>query len=70
MKQEGLIDNVVKAIGLDNSTVNGKATPAFGGFSYISAVGMLLSLDPHSKILYMLLTVSPTTCSFQEIPMS
>ena len=58
MKQEGLIDNVIEALGLDVSTMNGIKTPAkakplvkdtdgeiaHGDFSYSSVVGMMLYL--------------------------
>ena len=56
MKQEGLIDHVIEALGLDVGTMNGKITPAeakplvkdtdgevaHGDFSYSSVVGMML----------------------------
>ena len=56
MKQEGLIDCVIKAMGLDISNVNVKwmhaqkkplmkdevGKDAHGGFNYSNAVGMLL----------------------------
>ena len=62
MKQEGLIDCVIDALGLDGNSENGKATPAeakplvqntdgedaHGDFSYSSTVGMLLFLSGHS----------------------
>ena len=63
MKQTGLIDRVLDALGLDVGTVNGKATPAenapltkdedgdpaSGDFNYASVVGMLLYLAGHSR---------------------
>ena len=63
MKQTGLIDRVIEALGLDVGTVNGKATPAEGRplvkdesgldakreFNYASVVGMLLYLAGHSR---------------------
>ena len=63
MKQSGLIDRVLEALGLDVGTVHGKATPAekaplvkdlegpaaLGNFSYSSVVGMLLYLAGHSR---------------------
>ncbi|KAL7465925.1 hypothetical protein ACHAXS_006230 [Conticribra weissflogii] len=63
MKQTGLIDRVLEALGLDSGTVNGKLTPAEGKplvkdsdgepargtFSYPSVVGMLLYLSGHSR---------------------
>jgi hypothetical protein len=63
MKQTGLIDRVLEALGLDAGTVNGKATPAehapltkdekgpeaSGEFNYASVVGMLLYLSGHSR---------------------
>ena len=59
MKQTGLIDRVIEALGLDVDMVTGKATPAekaplvkdldgpnaIGSFSYSSVVGMLLYLE-------------------------
>ena len=61
MKQEGLIDHVINALGLNVSTVNRKATTAeakplvkdtdgevaHGVFSYSSLMGMLLYLSGH-----------------------
>ena len=58
MKQTGLIERIIEALGLDVGTVNGKATPAEGRplvkdengldakreFNYASVVGMLLYL--------------------------
>jgi hypothetical protein len=63
MKQTGLIDRIIEALGLDKGTVNGKATPAeanplvkdedgppaSGDFNYASVVGMLLYLAGHSR---------------------
>jgi hypothetical protein len=63
MKQEGLIERVIEALGLDAGTTNGKWTPAeqrplvkdangeeaVGNFSYSSVVGMLLYLSGHSR---------------------
>ena len=63
MKQTGLIDRIIEAMGLDVGTVNEKATPAQnsplvkdvngldakGDFSYPSVVGMLLYLSGHSR---------------------
>ena len=63
MKQEGLIQRVLEALGLEIGTVNGKATPAegrplvkdpngeppVGTFSYSSVVGMLLYLAGHTR---------------------
>ena len=63
MKQTGLIDRIIEALGLDVGTVNGKATPAEHAplvkdvdgpearrdFSYSSVVGMLLYLSGHSR---------------------
>jgi hypothetical protein len=63
MKQTGLIDRVIEALGLDAGTVNGKWTPAeakplvkdedgeaaHGDFSYSSVVGMLLYLSGHTR---------------------
>ena len=63
MKQEGLLNCVIEALGLDDGTVNGKATPdevkflvkdkdgdvAHGDFSYNNIVGMMLYLSSHSR---------------------
>jgi len=63
MKQVGLTDRVIEALGLDEGTVNGKFTPsestplakdedgipASGTFSYSSVVGMLLYLSGHTR---------------------
>lgn len=63
MKQTGLIDRILEALGLDVGTVHGKATPAERAplvkdvdgpaasqiFSYSSVVGMLLYLAGHSR---------------------
>jgi hypothetical protein len=63
MKQTGLIDRIIEALGLDDGTVNGKWTPtelkplvrdeegktAYGDFNYSSVVGMLLYLSGHSR---------------------
>ena len=63
MKQTGLIDRVLLALGLDVGMINGKATPAEhapltrdedgpparGDFHYASVVGMLLYLSGHSR---------------------
>ena len=63
MKQTGLIDRIIEALGLDIGTVNGKATPsegrplvkdhngepATGNFNYSSVVGMLLYLSGHTR---------------------
>ena len=63
LKQTGLIDIIIEAMGLDVGTVNGKATPAQnaplakdvdgldgkGDFSYLSVVGMLLYLSGHLR---------------------
>ena len=64
MKQEGLINIVLEALGLERGTVNGKSTPAegkplvkdpngepsVGTFSYSSSVvGMLLYLAGHTR---------------------
>jgi hypothetical protein len=63
MKQTGLLDRVIGAVGLDAGTVNGKSTPAEckplvkdengldarKDFSYSSVVGMLLYLAGHSR---------------------
>ena len=63
LKQTGLIDRVIEALGLDVGTTNGKATPAehaplvndangpeaHRNFSYSSVVGMLLYLSGHSR---------------------
>ena len=63
MKQTGLIERIIEALGLDVGTVNGKATPAEGRplvkdengldakreFNYASVVGMLLYLAGHSR---------------------
>ena len=64
MKQEGLVDLVIEAIGLDVGTVNGKSTPdeakplikdtdgevAHGYFSYSSVVGIMLYHSGHSRL--------------------
>jgi hypothetical protein len=58
MKQTGLIDRIIEALGLDKGTVNGKSTPAeatplvknedgeaaSGGFNYASVVGYTISM--------------------------
>lgn len=63
MKQEGLINRVIEALGLDVGMINGKATPAESKplvkdvdgenalqlFSYSSVVGMLLYLAGHTR---------------------
>ena len=63
MKQTGLIDRVVEALGLDDGYARGKHTPAetkplvkdedgaaaSEGFSYSSVVGMLLYLSGHTR---------------------
>ena len=63
MKQIGLIKRVIEALGLDDGYAKGKHTPVdskplvkyadgegiHGGFSYSSAVGMLLSLSSHTE---------------------
>ena len=63
MKQEGLIDHVIEALGLDVGTVNGKVTPAkakllikdtdgevaHDDFSYSSVVETMLYLSGHSR---------------------
>ena len=63
MKQTGLINRVIKALGLDNGYAKGKYTPsedkplvkdedgqaANGVFSYASVVGMLLYLSGHTR---------------------
>ena len=63
MKQTGLIDRVVEALGLDDGYAQGKHTPdetkplvkdedgvaAVEGFSYSSVVGMLLYLSGHTQ---------------------
>jgi hypothetical protein len=63
MKQTGLIDRIIEALGLDDVSVNGKWTPtelkplvrdedgeaAHGDFNYSSVVGMLLYLSGHSR---------------------
>ena len=63
MKQTGLIDRVILALGLDVGMINGKATPAEhapltrdadgppakGDYHYASVVGMLLYLSGHSR---------------------
>ena len=63
MKQEGLINRVIEALGLDAGMINGKATPAESKplvkdvdgenalqlFSYSSVVGMLLYLAGHTR---------------------
>ena len=62
MKQTGLIDRIIEALGLDDGSVKRKWTPtelkplvrgedreeAHGDYSYISVVGMLLYLSGHS----------------------
>ena len=62
MKQTGLINRVVEALGLDDGYAQGKHTPAktkplvkdkdgaaaSEGFSYSSVVGMLLYLSGHT----------------------
>jgi hypothetical protein len=64
MKQTGLIQRVITALGLDDGYAKGKHTPAeskplvrgadgegaHGGFSYSSVVGMLLYLSGHTKL--------------------
>jgi hypothetical protein len=63
MKQTGLIDRVIEALGLDDGMAKGKETPAAatplvkdvegpeasGAFSYSSVVGMLLYLSGHTR---------------------
>ncbi len=63
MKQTGLIERVVEALGLDDGHARGKHTPAetkplvknengvaaAEGFSYSSVVGMLLYLSGHTQ---------------------
>ena len=63
MKQTGLIERVVEALGLDDGYARGKHTPAetkplvkdedgvaaANGFSYSSVVGMLLYLSGHTR---------------------
>ena len=63
LKQTGLIDRIIEAMGLDVGTMNGKVTSAQsalivngvngldtkGDFSYPSMVGMLLYLSGHSR---------------------
>ena len=63
MRQTGLIDRIIEALGLNVGTVNGKFTPtelkplvrdedgeeAHGDFNYSSVVGMLLYLSGHSR---------------------
>ena len=63
MKQTGLIERVVEALGLDDGYARGKHTPAktkplvkdedgvaaVEGFSYRSVVGMLLYLSGHTQ---------------------
>ena len=63
MKQVGLIDRIIEALGLDDGSVNVKYTPAestplikkfdgeeaHGQFSYSSVVGMMLYLAGHSR---------------------
>ena len=63
MKQTGLIDRVIEALGLDDGYARGKHTPAetkplvkdedgvaaTEGFSYSSVVGMLLYLSGHTR---------------------
>ena len=58
MKQKGLINHVIEALGLDNGTMNGKATQslvedtngevAHGDLSHNSVLGMSLYLSGHS----------------------
>ncbi len=62
MRQTGLIQRVITALGLDDGYAKGKHTPAeskplvkdadgegaHGGFSYSSNVGMLLYLSDHT----------------------
>ena len=64
MKQTGLINRVIKALGLDDRYAKGKYTPAKakplvkdedgealnGVFSYASVVGMLLYLSGHTRL--------------------
>ena len=63
LKQTGLIDRILEALGLDTKHTTGKYTPAEtspltkdedgpepeGSFSYASAVGMMLYLSGHSR---------------------
>ncbi len=63
MKQTGLINRVIEALGLDDGYAKGKRTPAetkplekdadvelaHGGFSYSSVIGMLLYLSGHTR---------------------
>ena len=63
MKQVGLIDCVIKTLGLDNGMAKGKFTPAestllvkdndgeelCGSFSYNSVVGMLIYLSGYTR---------------------
>ena len=63
MKQLGLIDRVIDALGLDDGMATGKFTPAessplvknaegqlaSGAFSYSSVVGLLICLSGHSR---------------------
>lgn len=63
MKQDGLIDRIIDALGLDDGNVHGKWTPADqkplvrdedgeparGEFSYAAVVGMLLYLTGHTR---------------------
>ena len=63
MTQEGLIDRIIEALGLNVGTVHGKFTPAegnplvkdedgeaaVGDFNYSSVIGMLLYLSGHSR---------------------
>ena len=63
MKQTGLINRVVEALGLDDGYAHGKHTPAktkplvkdedgvaaVKGFSYSSVVGMMLYLSGHTR---------------------
>eukprot|EP00957_Ditylum_brightwellii_P173182 13183773-Ditylum_brightwellii.AAC.1 len=63
LRQVGLIDRILEALGLDDGAAKGKWTPtettplvkdvdgeeAGGDFSYSSVVGMLLYLSGHSR---------------------
>ena len=63
LTQTGLIDRVIRALGLDNGQVHPKFTPASGDplvkdldgapadgdFSFASVVGMMLSFWQHSS---------------------
>ena len=65
MKQEGLIDRMIKPLGVDVDTVSEKESLAeakslaeetdregsFSDFSFISVVGMLLYLPGHSQCM-------------------